>query len=57
MANIAKEQVMDWLSEQSVLEIASLVKNLAAKWVVSAAALGAAAAVSATTAADSPAAE
>jgi large subunit ribosomal protein L7/L12 len=38
MANITKEQVIDWLSEQSVLEIASLVKDLEAKWGVSAAA-------------------
>jgi large subunit ribosomal protein L7/L12 len=38
MADITKEQVIDWLSNQSVLEIASLVKDLEAKWGVSAAA-------------------
>ena len=38
MANITKEEVIDWLSAQSVLEIASLVKDLEAKWGVSAAA-------------------
>ncbi|MDR1891185.1 MAG: 50S ribosomal protein L7/L12 [Puniceicoccales bacterium] len=57
MANITKEQVIDWLSEQSVLEIASLVKDLEAKWGVSAAAPVAAAAVAATAVADSPVAE
>lgn len=38
MANITKEQVVDWLSGQSVLEIAGLVKDLEQKWGVSAAA-------------------
>ncbi len=38
MANITKEQVIEWLSEQSVLEIAGLVKDLEEKWGVSAAA-------------------
>jgi large subunit ribosomal protein L7/L12 len=38
MADITKEQVIEWLSGQSVLEIASLVKDLEAKWGVSAAA-------------------
>ncbi|MDR3144133.1 MAG: 50S ribosomal protein L7/L12 [Puniceicoccales bacterium] len=38
MADITKEQVIDWLSARSVLEIASLVKELEAKWGVSAAA-------------------
>ncbi|MDR0693272.1 MAG: 50S ribosomal protein L7/L12 [Puniceicoccales bacterium] len=58
MASITKEQVIDWLSEQSVLEIASLVKDLETKWGVSAAApVAAVAAIAATTAADSPAAE
>jgi large subunit ribosomal protein L7/L12 len=38
MTDITKEQVIDWLSHQSVLEIASLVKELEAKWGVSAAA-------------------
>lgn len=38
MANITKEQVVDWLSNQSVIEIAGLVKELEEKWGVSAAA-------------------
>lgn len=45
MANITKEQVIDWLSGQSVLEIAGLVKDLESKWGVSAAAPVAAVAV------------
>jgi large subunit ribosomal protein L7/L12 len=38
MADINKEQVIEWLSAQSVLEIAGLVKDLEEKWGVSAAA-------------------
>ena len=38
MADITKEEVIDWLSNQSVLEIAGLVKDLEEKWGVSAAA-------------------
>jgi large subunit ribosomal protein L7/L12 len=38
MSNITKEQVVEWLSAQSVLDIAALVKDLEAKWGVSAAA-------------------
>ena len=38
MAEIKKEEVIDWLSSQSVLEIADLVKELEDKWGVSAAA-------------------
>ena len=38
MANIKKEDVIEWLSEQSVLDIAALVKELEEKWGVSAAA-------------------
>jgi large subunit ribosomal protein L7/L12 len=38
MPDITKEQVIDWLSGQSVLEIAGLVKDLEEKWGVSAAA-------------------
>jgi ribosomal protein L7/L12 len=63
MANITKEQVIDGLSEQSRLEIISLVKDLEAKWSVSTAALVAmavavtAAVVAATAAVDSPAPE
>jgi len=44
MSNITKEQVIDWLSSQSVLEISGLVKDLETKWGVSAAAPVAAAA-------------
>jgi large subunit ribosomal protein L7/L12 len=38
MSNITKDQVIEWLSAQSVLEVAALVKDLEAKWGVSAAA-------------------
>jgi len=38
MSDITKEQVVDWLSNQSVIEIAGLVKDLEEKWGVSAAA-------------------
>lgn len=38
MADITKDQVVEWLSNQSVLEIAGLVKELEKKWGVSAAA-------------------
>ncbi|MDR2436261.1 MAG: 50S ribosomal protein L7/L12 [Puniceicoccales bacterium] len=38
MANITKDEVIEWLSSQSVLEIATLVKDLESKWGVSAAA-------------------
>ncbi|MBL9189498.1 MAG: 50S ribosomal protein L7/L12 [Opitutaceae bacterium] len=38
MSNITKEQVIDWLSSQSVLDLAALVKDLEGKWGVSAAA-------------------
>lgn len=38
MAEINKEDVIEWLSNQSVLEIAGLVKDLEEKWGVSAAA-------------------
>jgi len=38
MADITKEQVIEWLSNQSVLEVAGLVKDLEEKWGVSAAA-------------------
>lgn len=44
MSDITKEQVIDWLSGQSVLEIAGLVKELEEKWGVSAAAPAAVAA-------------
>ena len=38
MADITKDQVVEWLSSQSVLEVAELVKELEEKWGVSAAA-------------------
>lgn len=44
MSDITKEQVIDWLSGQSVIDIAALVKDLEEKWGVSAAAPVAAAA-------------
>ena len=43
MSEITKDQVVDWLSGQSVIEIADLVKGLEEKWGVSAAAPAAAA--------------
>jgi large subunit ribosomal protein L7/L12 len=58
MSNITKDQVIEWLSSQSVLEIAGLVKDLESKWGVSAAApVAAAAAPAAAAAAAAPAAE
>ena len=42
MSDITKEQVIEWLSNQSVLEAAALVKDLEEKWGVSAAAPAAA---------------
>lgn len=38
MSDITKDQVVDWLSSQSVIEISDLVKELEDKWGVSAAA-------------------
>ena len=38
MSDITKEQVIEWLSAQTVLEVADLVKQLEEKWGVSAAA-------------------
>lgn len=38
MSNITKDQVIEWLSAQSVLDVANLVKALETKWGVSAAA-------------------
>jgi large subunit ribosomal protein L7/L12 len=38
MSNITKDQVIEWLSAQPVLELANLVKDLEGKWGVSAAA-------------------
>ncbi len=55
MSNITKEQVIEWLSSQSVIDLAALVKDLEGKWGVSAAAAVAAAPAGAAAAA--PAAE
>lgn len=58
MSTITKDQVIEWLSSQSVLEIAGLVKDLEAKWGVSAAApVAVAAAPAAGAAAAAPAEE
>src|SRR5665213_1431067 len=58
MSNITKEQVIEWLSGQSVLEISGLVKDLETKWGVSAAApVAAASAAPAAAAAAAPAEE
>jgi large subunit ribosomal protein L7/L12 len=54
MSNITKAEVIEWLSSQSVLEIAGLVKDLEAKWGVSAAAPVAVAAAPAAAAAAAP---
>lgn len=37
MSDITKDQVVEWLSSQSVIEVAELVKELEEKWGVSAA--------------------
>ena len=55
MSNITKDQVIDWLSQQSVLELAGIVKDLEAKWGVSAAAAVAAAPAAGAAAAAAPA--
>ena len=47
MSDITKDQVIEWLSSQSVLEISALVKDLESKWGVSAAAPAAGAAAAA----------
>lgn len=57
MSNITKEQVIEWLSSQSVLELAALVKDLEGKWGVSAAAAVAAAPAGGAAAGAAPAAE
>ena len=43
MSTVTKDQVIEWLSGQSVIELAALVKDLEGKWGVSAAAAVAAA--------------
>lgn len=57
MSTITKEQVVDWLSNQSVIEIAGLVKDLESKWGVSAAAPVAVAAMPAASGDAAPAEE
>jgi large subunit ribosomal protein L7/L12 len=54
MSNITKAEVIEWLSSQSVFEIAGLVKDLEAKWGVSAAAPVAVAAAPVAAAAAAP---
>jgi large subunit ribosomal protein L7/L12 len=56
MSDITKDQVIEWLSGQTVLEVSELVKDLEEKWGVSAAAPVAVAAAGAP-AGDAPAAE
>ena len=56
MSNITKDQVTEWLSAQTVLDLAALVKDLEGKWGVSAAAAAAPAAAGGAAAA-APAAE
>ena len=57
MSTITKDQVIEWLSSQSVIDLAALVKDLEGKWGVSAAAAVAVAAPGAGAAAAAPAAE
>ena len=52
MADITKEQVIEWLSALSVVDAANLVKELEEKWGVSAAATVAVAAAGAAPAAE-----
>ena len=51
MSNITKDQVIEWLSGQSVIDLAALVKELEGKWGVSAAAAAGPAAAAAAPAA------
>ena len=55
MSNITKDQVIEWLSSQTVIDLAALVKDLEGKWGVSAAAAAAPAAAGAGAAAAAPA--
>ncbi len=57
MSTITKDQVIEWLSAQSVLDLAALVKDLEGKWGVSAAAAVAAAPAGGGAAAAAPAEE
>ena len=47
MSTVTKDQVVEWLSSQSVIDLAALVKDLEGKWGVSAAAAAAPAAAGA----------
>jgi len=47
MSTITKDQVIEWLSGQSIIDLAALVKDLETKWGVSAAAAAAPAAAAA----------
>ena len=55
MSNITKDQVIEWLSGQTVLDLAALVKDLEGKWGVSAAAAVAAGPAAGAAAAAAPA--
>ena len=57
MSDITKDQVVDWLSSQSVIEISDLVKELEDKWGVSAAAPAAVAVAAPTAGGDAGGAE
>ena len=57
MSTVTKDQVIEWLSSQSVIDLAALVKDLEGKWGVSAAAAVAAAPAGGAAAAGAPAAE
>jgi large subunit ribosomal protein L7/L12 len=57
MSDITKDQVVDWLSSQSVIEISDLVKELEDKWGVSAAAPAAVAVAAPVAGVDAGAAE
>jgi large subunit ribosomal protein L7/L12 len=57
MSNLTKDQVIEWLSAQTVLDLAALVKDLEGKWGVSAAAAVAAAPAGGAAAGAAPAEE
>ena len=57
MADVSKEQVVDFLSQMSVLDLAALTKELEDKWGVKAAPVAVAAAPGAAAAGAAPAAE
>ena len=55
MSTITKDQVIEWLSSQTIIDLAALVKDLEGKWGVSAAAAAAAAPAGGAAAAAAPA--